>query len=97
MIAGELTPYTSFLAATANAYDVVVFISAKLAADEILLPFKTPRDFSLPAALVGSTATAQTAPTNAVTIDLKKGATSIGSVVDCWRAYALHTMRRIDC
>lgn len=65
---------------SALSYDVGCFIQGKPTASEKVMRFVTPRAFDLPASFTGSKGDAATAATAQTDFDVKKGATSIGTI-----------------
>lgn len=65
---------------SALSYDVGCYIAGKPTASEKVMRFVTPRVFDLPAAFTGSKGDAATAATAQTDFDVKKGASSIGTI-----------------
>lgn len=61
--------------------DIVLFVQGTMTNGELVLRIEATRDFTLPASLTGSQASAGVASTGNVSFDIKKNGSSIGSVV----------------
>lgn len=61
-------------------YDIGTFVAGSPEADEVVLRFVATRAFTLPAGLSGSQVKAGTAADDATDFDVKKGASSVGTI-----------------
>lgn len=60
--------------------DIVLFVQSTMSNGELVLRIEATRDFTLPASLTGSQASAGVASSGNVSFDIKKNGSSIGSV-----------------